>query len=57
MFPFLAFIGWNDIIIIMQNKLIAKVPQRERGKWEKSCPAVYSMYLLGHLKVNMYKPK
>ena len=38
MFPFLAFTGWDDIIIIMQNKLVAKVPQRERGKWEKSCP-------------------
>lgn len=37
MFPFLAFTGWDDIIIIMQNKLVAKVPQRERGKWEKSC--------------------
>lgn len=37
MFPFLAFNGWDDIIIIMQNKLVAKVPQRERGKWEKSC--------------------
>lgn len=37
MFPSLAFVEWDNIFIIMQNKIVTKVPQRERGKWKKSC--------------------